>query len=80
MIMELGKLHDEELDNIYCSPNIIQIIKSRGMRRAGRVASMRKKRYAYMILVRKQEGERTLGERIILRWVLAKWYGVVWTG
>jgi hypothetical protein len=37
----LRKLHDEELHNLYCSPSIIRIIKSRRMRWAGHVARMR---------------------------------------
>jgi len=32
---ERRKLHDEELNGLYCSPNIIRVIKSRRMRRAG---------------------------------------------
>jgi hypothetical protein len=38
------KLHNEELHNLYSSPNIIRIIKSRRMRWAGNVARMGKKR------------------------------------
>jgi hypothetical protein len=38
---DLRKLHNKELHNLYCSPNIIKIIKSRKMRCAGRVARMR---------------------------------------
>jgi uncharacterized membrane protein len=34
------KLHNKELRNLYCSPNIIRMIKSRRMRRAGHVAGM----------------------------------------
>jgi hypothetical protein len=40
------------------SPNIIRIIKSRRMRRAGHVTRMGKKRYAYRILVGKPEVKR----------------------
>ena len=35
---EWGKLHNEELNDLYCSPNIVRVIKSRRMRRAGHVA------------------------------------------
>jgi hypothetical protein len=38
------KLHNEELDNLYCSPSIIRIIKSRRMRWAGHVARMGRRR------------------------------------
>jgi hypothetical protein len=55
------KLHNEELHNLYCSPSIIRIIKSRRMRWAGHVAGMGEKRNAYGILVGKQEGKRPLG-------------------
>jgi hypothetical protein len=54
------KLHNEELRNLYPSPSIINMIKSRRMRWTGHVARMGK-RNAYMILVGKPEGERPLG-------------------
>jgi hypothetical protein len=41
------KLHNEELRDLYSSPNIIRIIKSRRMRRAGHVARMGEKRNVY---------------------------------
>jgi hypothetical protein len=56
-----GKLHNEELHNLYSSPNIIRMIKSRRMRLAGHVARMGVKRNAYRILVRKPKEKRTLG-------------------
>jgi hypothetical protein len=54
-------LHNEELHNLYSSPNIIRTIKSRMMRWAGHVARMGEKRNAYRILVGKPEGRRPLG-------------------
>jgi hypothetical protein len=48
-------LHNEELHNLYSSPNIIRMIKSRRMRLIGYAARMRTKRDAYMILVGKLE-------------------------
>jgi hypothetical protein len=45
------KLHNEELHNMYSSPNIIRIIKSRRMRWAGHVAQMGETWNAFMILV-----------------------------
>jgi hypothetical protein len=39
-----GNLHNEELHNLYSSPSIIRIIKSRRMRWAGHVARMGEKR------------------------------------
>ena len=37
---EWRKLHNEELNDLYCSPNIVRVIKSRRMRLAGHVARM----------------------------------------
>jgi hypothetical protein len=55
------KLHNEELHNLYCSPSIIRMIKSRRMRWAGHVTRMREKRNPYRILVGKPEGKSPLG-------------------
>jgi hypothetical protein len=55
------KLHNEELHNLYCSPSIIRIIKSRRMKWAGHVARMGEKGIAYRILLGKAEGKRPLG-------------------
>jgi hypothetical protein len=55
------KLHNEELHNLYCSPSVIRIIKSRRMRWAGHAARMGEKRSAYRILVGKPEGKRPPG-------------------
>jgi hypothetical protein len=55
------KLHDEELHNLYFSPNKIITIKSRGMRWAGNIARIGDKRNAYRMLVGKPEGRRPLG-------------------
>jgi hypothetical protein len=53
---EWRKLHNEELCDLYSSPSIIRITKSRRMRWAGHVARM-EKRNAYRLLV----GKRLLG-------------------
>jgi hypothetical protein len=58
----------EELHNLYSSPSIIRIIKSRRMRRVGHITRMGEKRNAYRILVGKPEGKRLLG-RPRRRWV-----------
>jgi hypothetical protein len=58
---EWRRLHNEELNDLYSSPNIICIIKLRRMRRVGHVACMGKKRGAYRILVGRPEGRRPLG-------------------
>jgi hypothetical protein len=64
----LRKLHNEELHDLYSSPIIIRIMKSRRMRWVGHVARMGEKRIAYRLLVGKPEGKRPLG-RSRRRWV-----------
>jgi hypothetical protein len=49
-----------ELQKLYSSPNIIKMMKSRGMRLVGQIACMRAKLNAYRKLVRKPEGKRPL--------------------
>ena len=58
---EWRKLHDEELNDLYCSPNIVRVIKSRRMRWAGHVARMEEGRGVHKVLVGKPEGKRPLG-------------------
>jgi hypothetical protein len=53
-------IHNEELHNLYSSPSIIRMIKSRRMRCAGHAARMGEKRNAYRILVGKPEGKKPL--------------------
>jgi hypothetical protein len=62
------KLHNEELHNLYSSPNIIRMIKSRMMWWEGHLARMGEKRNACRISVGKPEGNRPLGRRRH-RWV-----------
>ena len=52
---EWRKLHNEELDDLYSSPNIVQVIKSRRMKWAGHVALTGARRGVYRVLVRKPE-------------------------
>jgi hypothetical protein len=54
------KLHNEELHNLYSSPNIIRMIESRRMRWSGHVARMGETRNAYRTLVGNPEGNRPL--------------------
>jgi hypothetical protein len=58
------KLHNEELHDLYSSPSIIRMIKSRRMRWARHVARMGEERNAYRLLVGKPEGKRPLGRSI----------------
>jgi len=54
-------LHNEELNDLYCSPNILWVMKWRRMRWAGHVTRMGEERGVYRVLVRKPEGKRPLG-------------------
>jgi hypothetical protein len=62
------KLHNEKLRDLYSSPSIIRIIKSRKMRWEGHAAQMGEKGNAYRLLVGKPEGKRPLS-RPRCRWV-----------
>jgi len=55
------RLHNEELNDLYSSPNIVRVIKSRRMRWAGHVARIGEEREVYRVLVGKPEGRRPLG-------------------
>jgi hypothetical protein len=78
---EWRKMHNEELCDLYCSPSIIRIIKSRRIRWEGHVARMGEKRNAYRLLVGKRPlGDQDVGGWIILGWILERCDGVMWTG
>jgi hypothetical protein len=77
---EWRRLHNEELNDLYSSPNIIRVIKSRRMGWAGHVARMGEKRGAYRILVGDlregdQLGDSGVDGRIILKLISGKWDG-----
>ena len=60
---EWRRLHNEELNGLYSSPNIVWVIKSRRMRWAGHVVCMMgEERGVYRVLVGKPEGKRPLGK------------------
>ena len=65
---EWRRLHNEELNDLYSSPNIVRVIKLRRMRWAGHVARMVEERGVYRVLVGKPEGRRQMG-RSRRRWV-----------
>ena len=82
---EWRRLNNEELNDLYCSPNIVRVIKSRRMRWAGYVARMGEERGVYRVLVGKLEGRRPLGRprrrwRIILERISRRWNVGIWTG
>ena len=82
---EWRNLHNEELNDLYCSPNIVWVIKWRKMRWVGHVARMGERRGVYRVLVGKSEGRDHLRDprvdgRIILRWIFKKWDMGAWTG
>jgi len=64
---EWRKLHNEELNDLYCSPNVFRVIISRRMRWAGHVARMGERRGVYRVLVGKPKEKRLL-ERPTNRW------------
>jgi len=82
---EWEKLHNEELNDLYSSLNILRVIKWRIMRKMGHAARMWERRGVYKVLVGKPEGKRPLG-RPRRRWKdniktdLGKWDVGVWTG
>jgi hypothetical protein len=75
----MRRLHNQELNDLYSSPNIIRVMKSR-MKWSGHVARMGEKRGAYRILEGRPEGRRPLGRPrrgwdIILKCIFKKWDG-----
>jgi len=58
---EWKKLHNKELNDLYSSPNIVRVIKSRRMRWAGHVARMKERRGVYRVLVGKPEEKDHMG-------------------
>jgi hypothetical protein len=78
-------LHNEELHNLYSSPDIIRQVKARRMMWAGHVARVGQKRKVYKVLVGKPEGKRPL-VRPSLRWEDGIWMDLgeiglgVWIG
>ena len=58
---EWRKLHNEQLNSLYSSPNIVRVIRSRRMRWVGHVARLEEGRGVHKGLVGKPEGKRPLG-------------------
>ena len=59
---EWRRLHNEWLNDLYSSPNIVRVIKLRRMRWAGHVACMGEERGVYRVLVGETGGKETTGE------------------
>jgi len=82
---EWRTLQDENIKYLYCSPNIIRIIKSRRMRWVGYVARMGRREvhtgFWWGNLSEKDNfGDPGVDGRIILRWTFRKWHVGAWTG
>ena len=58
---EWRKLHNEELNDLYCSPNTVRVIKSRAIWWAGHVACMGERRGVYRVMVGRPKGKIPLG-------------------
>jgi hypothetical protein len=77
---EWRKLHEEELNDLYSSTNIILVIRSRILKWKERVVCMGNRRGACRVLVGKPEGKNHLEDpgldgRIVLKWIFSKWNG-----
>ena len=82
---EWGRLHNEELNDLYSSPNIVWVIKSRKMRWAGHVGHMGEERGVYRVLMGKLDEKNHWGDLGIDRWIILgrisrRWDVGIWTG
>ena len=76
---EWRRLHNEELYDMYCSPNVVRVIELRRMRWARRVARVGERGNAYRILVGKLDGKSALG-RPRRKWEYNIGMDTTWTG
>ena len=79
----MEKLHNEQLNDLYSSPNIIRVIKSRRMRWAVHVARLGEGRIVYRwVNLREIDhlADPGVDGRIIVRRIFRTWEGFSWTG
>ena len=81
---EWRRLHNEELNDLYYSPNIVRVIKSIRMRWTGHVVRMGEERGVYRILVGKPEEKSHWGDIGVDGWILgwiSRWWDMgMWSG
>jgi len=82
---DLIKLHNEKLNDLYCSPNTVRVTKSKRLRWAGHVARMGERNRCYKVWwgnLRERDClvDPGVDGRIILRWIFRKWGVVAWIG
>jgi len=82
---ECRTLHNDELNDLYFSPNIVRVIKSRRMRWVGHVACMGEERGLYRVLVGKAERANHWGDLGVDGWIILgrisrRWDVGIWTG
>ena len=82
---EWRRLHNEELNDLYCSPNIVRVMKWRRMRWVGHVARMVVERGVYRVLVGKPGGRNHWGDLGVDWWIILGWISRrcdvgIWTG
>jgi len=79
------RLHNEELNDLYSSPNILRVIKSRRMRWAGHVALVSEERGCIGSWWGNWRGRAHLGDLGVDGWIILGWISrslnvVIWTG
>jgi len=82
---EWRRLHNEQLNDLYSSPNIARVIKSRRMRWTGHVARMGEERGVYRVFLGKPEGKSHWGDLGVDGWIILgrisrRWDMGIWTG